>query len=157
MIRKGIFNLLIVATILTMVMGVLSYIATTAWPALMTALMSKAGHPLRGYRVEFGFGDRLYVLQARRGRACLYQIMPYNQFRPTSIETFIMFVKVTPRFSILLIVALLATYPVFVFTYGTLHRRRRKHRRRKGLCVKCGYNLTGNTTGICSECGNRLE
>ena len=26
-------------------------------------------------------------------------------------------------------------------------------RRKHGLCVRCGYNLTGNTSGICSECG----
>ena len=62
MIRKGIINLLIVAAILSLVMGVLSYIPTTAWPAPMTALMSKGGFPLPGYRVKFGFGDRLYVL-----------------------------------------------------------------------------------------------
>ena len=23
----------------------------------------------------------------------------------------------------------------------------------KGVCLSCGYNLTGNTTGICPECG----
>ena len=45
---------------------------------------------------------------------------------------------------------LFATYPTIVFIRGPLRRYRR---RRKGLCVKCGYNLTGNTTGICSECG----
>jgi len=45
---------------------------------------------------------------------------------------------------------LFATYPTIAFIRGPLRRYRR---RRKGLCVKCGYNLTGNTTGICSECG----
>ena len=27
---------------------------------------------------------------------------------------------------------------------------------KKGLCQKCGYNLTGNVTGICSECGEKI-
>lgn len=28
------------------------------------------------------------------------------------------------------------------------------HRRvREGLCVRCGYNLTGNVSGVCPECG----
>ena len=28
------------------------------------------------------------------------------------------------------------------------------HRKpRKGFCEKCGHNLTGNTSGICPECG----
>lgn len=34
-----------------------------------------------------------------------------------------------------------------------LHRRKLKHLRERGLCVRCGYNLTGNTTGTCPECG----
>lgn len=34
---------------------------------------------------------------------------------------------------------------------------RRNRRRRRGLCVKCAYNLTGNTTGVCPECGTKCE
>jgi 4-amino-4-deoxy-L-arabinose transferase-like glycosyltransferase len=45
---------------------------------------------------------------------------------------------------------LFATYPTIAFIRGPL-RRRRRHR--KGLCVKCGYNLTGNVSGLCPECG----
>ena len=26
-------------------------------------------------------------------------------------------------------------------------------RRRRGQCVRCGYDLTGNTSGTCPECG----
>lgn len=29
----------------------------------------------------------------------------------------------------------------------------RYSRRRRNCCVHCGYNLTGNVSGICSECG----
>jgi hypothetical protein len=32
-------------------------------------------------------------------------------------------------------------------------RRQRDFRRRAGLCVYCAYNLTGNVSGICPECG----
>jgi len=31
--------------------------------------------------------------------------------------------------------------------------RRRRLRRGQPLCLSCGYNLTGNTSGICPECG----
>ena len=31
------------------------------------------------------------------------------------------------------------------------HRDRRKIR--PGCCLRCGYDLTGNTSGVCSECG----
>ncbi len=33
---------------------------------------------------------------------------------------------------------------------------RRHRRRKKGLCLKCGYNLTGNVSGICPECGEKI-
>ena len=29
---------------------------------------------------------------------------------------------------------------------------RRERRRTEGYCVECGYDLTGNVTGICPEC-----
>ena len=32
------------------------------------------------------------------------------------------------------------------------HRRARKPA--PGACRKCGYDLTGNVTGVCPECGN---
>lgn len=41
-------------------------------------------------------------------------------------------------------VALLCLYPW----------ARRRLRAAQGLCVKCGYNLTGNVSGRCSECGS---
>ena len=50
--------------------------------------------------------------------------------------------------------ALFATYPTVAFIRGPARRWRR---RRKGLCLKCGYNLTGNVSGICPECGTRIE
>lgn len=45
---------------------------------------------------------------------------------------------------------LFASYPTLAFVRGPLCRWRR---RRKGLCLKCGYNLTGNVSGMCPECG----
>ena len=35
-------------------------------------------------------------------------------------------------------------------------RKRAWPRRRGTLCIRCGYNLTGNTSGVCPECGTRL-
>lgn len=40
-----------------------------------------------------------------------------------------------------------------VFARGILHWRRHERRLRKGLCPGCGYDLTGNESGICPECG----
>jgi hypothetical protein len=49
-----------------------------------------------------------------------------------------------------LLFALWSSYPIVAFVRGPVRRWRR---RRRGLCVKCGYNLTGNVSGICPECG----
>lgn len=49
---------------------------------------------------------------------------------------------------------LLATYPTFAFIRGPL---RRYHRRRKGLCAECGYNLTGLTEQRCPECATEFQ
>ena len=33
---------------------------------------------------------------------------------------------------------------------------RRKRARRTGLCPRCRYNLTGNVSGTCPECGTQV-
>lgn len=45
-------------------------------------------------------------------------------------------------------------YPTIAFILGPLRRWRR---RKRGECLNCGYNLTGNVTGVCSECGTKIE
>ena len=52
-----------------------------------------------------------------------------------------------------LVVAGFAAYPTISFIRGPLRRWRR---RRKGLCVKCRYDLTGNESGVCPECGDAI-
>jgi hypothetical protein len=49
---------------------------------------------------------------------------------------------------------ILGVFPAWAFVTGPLRRWRR---RRKGLCVRCGYNLTGNVSGVCPECGNEVD
>lgn len=40
-----------------------------------------------------------------------------------------------------------------LFLRQALLEEKREARRRSGLCVTCGYDLTGNITGRCPECG----
>jgi hypothetical protein len=47
----------------------------------------------------------------------------------------------------------LAAYPAFVLI-GWLRRSRDP---KEGHCRKCGYDLTGNVSGVCPECGKRIE
>jgi hypothetical protein len=53
-----------------------------------------------------------------------------------------------------LMVLVLAVYPFVTFLFGPL---RRAFRRLQGRCAVCGYNLTGNISGTCPECGERIE
>lgn len=47
---------------------------------------------------------------------------------------------------------LFSMYPTIAFVRGPYRRHRR---RKKGHCLKCGYDLTGNISGVCPECGER--
>ena len=48
-------------------------------------------------------------------------------------------------------IIILVTAPAPAFWLRDRITRRR--RMRTGLCRSCGYNLTGNTSGVCPECG----
>ena len=52
-----------------------------------------------------------------------------------------------------LLFLLFATYPTIAFIRGPLRRHRR---RRNGQCLRCGYSLEGNVTGVCPECGVKV-
>ena len=52
-----------------------------------------------------------------------------------------------------LIALLPGVYPTVLAFRGPLRRRRR---RKRGECVTCGYSLTGNVSGVCSECGEAM-
>lgn len=45
--------------------------------------------------------------------------------------------------------------PLLAVTSGFLWYRDRR-RIPRGHCQACGYNLTGNTSGVCPECGQRI-
>ncbi len=49
---------------------------------------------------------------------------------------------------------LFAAYPLFALNSNRL---RRLYRRLKGRCGNCNYNLTGNVSGVCPECGMKLR
>ena len=43
--------------------------------------------------------------------------------------------------------------------WSAMRLRRKKRERRQileGHCRECGYNLTGNTSGVCPECGTKI-
>src|SRR5438105_3452686 len=36
-------------------------------------------------------------------------------------------------------------------------RQNAERSRREGVCVCCGYSLTGNVSGVCPECGIKIQ
>jgi len=58
------------------------------------------------------------------------------------------------RTPVYLPVALLLGYPLF----GVVRDRWREFRRpKRGFCQSCGYDLTGNASGTCPECGGDVR
>lgn len=55
--------------------------------------------------------------------------------------------------SLWLMFIIFALYPVAVFVRGPIRRHRR---RKRGLCLTCGYDLTGNESDRCPECGKSV-
>lgn len=43
------------------------------------------------------------------------------------------------------------------FWYVYVPYRRHMRRKRLGQCLSCGYDLTGNESGVCPECGTKVE
>ncbi|MGD8451537.1 MAG: hypothetical protein PVJ57_06935 [Phycisphaerae bacterium] len=48
---------------------------------------------------------------------------------------------------------------VWIWMCSRVFRKARLRRERawQGHCVNCGYNLTGNTSGVCPECGTAVQ
>lgn len=53
----------------------------------------------------------------------------------------------------LLVIFILGSYLAFVVAARHLQIQRRK---RRNQCVDCAYDLTGNESGVCPECGERI-
>lgn len=64
------------------------------------------------------------------------------------------------RFPTWFLFMLFAPYPTIAFVRGPFRRLcwrySRRYRRERGLCERCAYDLTGNTSGVCPECGTKI-
>jgi hypothetical protein len=86
------------------------------------------------------------------GRRCMTEETPPPYGHPEELEgppAPKTFVRVSVRFPLWPLPLLFAIYPTIVLIRGPLRRRRR---RKRGLCIRCGYDLTGNVSGVCPEC-----
>ncbi len=85
------------------------------------------------------------------GRGMYADFRSFNPSPPVAMQN-VRFTRIDV--TMWLVIPLAAIYPIIAFIRAPY--RRRALRRRKGLCVNCGYDLTGNVSGICPECGEKL-
>ena len=57
-------------------------------------------------------------------------------------------------FPVWMLAALFISYPATSIVCSLVRRHRRS---RHGLCTRCAYDLTGNTSGTCPECGTKIS
>lgn len=64
----------------------------------------------------------------------------------------------TPRYLSRWVILGVGVGMAVVIAFNPIHRRMRRRRwKRRGLCLDCGYDLTGNESGRCSECGTACQ
>ncbi len=125
---------------------------------------------------ERAHGNRWLCVYARRGRFSIeytatvdtsvevepsqvIRVPGFRAFRTTLLppkivgEVRTQYIRYGARVSLWLTLLLSGTYPLIAFIRGPLRRWRR---RRKGLCIVCGYDLTGNESGVCPECESEV-
>jgi hypothetical protein len=57
----------------------------------------------------------------------------------------------------LLFSAALVVVVCLILPFYLLRSRRQHERELRGECQACGYNLTGNVSGVCPECGTPIK
>jgi hypothetical protein len=94
---------------------------------------ARLGRFLRGARYNI-IQSALIFLMAARVAECIYKEWPFKEI----------------AINALVLCALI--YQVV----ATGRAKSKIDRLLRGFCVTCGYNLTGNTSGTCPECGNEI-
>ena len=112
-------------------------------------------HGLEGVRMPDGgfrgIGGKLFNSSHAR-MTTMTAGFGFGRSPPGDTQYAFMFMLMFPFWAVVLLTAVLPALWVILW------RRRRAVRRRAqaGLCGKCGYDLTGNTTGVCPECGTAV-
>lgn len=92
--------------------------------------------------------DRTYVFEFDQWPGKKLMPMRLVTISPWPVTTFMV-----TRFPLWIIILMFSIYPFVILLSAILRIWRRRRFRRAGRCVSCGYNLTGNMSGLCPECG----
>lgn len=107
--------------------------------------LPEISHNFGGFRVQLN--SQAYV---ERGYVDTGNLTLEEDYIPTSTQRFHLYLY-APLWAL---ITVLGVYPTVAFIRGPVRRWRR---RKKGACLKCAYDLTGNVTGVCPECGTAIS
>ena len=112
--------------------------------------------PIYTFEIPTNLADGFSKFSCDAGTLCDGFPQPwYNAFEPSLTRptptSWNLYIQIRPW----LFVLLGLIYPLYVFAVLPFVIRGR--RKRKGLCIHCAYDLTGNTSGVCPECGKGVN
>lgn len=93
----------------------------------------------------------------RRSQRVILRIALLAGPSPVMLAAVVVVQMLLPRWAELPTLTVLAAAVVWGTDWFVRARpaRIRRGRRERGECLHCGYNLTGNVSGACPECGER--
>lgn len=130
-----------------------------AWPVMFERFQDADDCTAVAIFLVFGFGFALNCLSSPGGRVIgwLFTLI-IGWLLVMFVCRWLLVWSVTPTYAVLSRMhwgATVAFVTIWTPTLVLLDRRVRKRlREQRGCCPVCNYNLTGNLSGVCPECGN---
>jgi hypothetical protein len=148
--RQTYLTALFVSAVLLVAVGVGSLWTRVGWDGLISD-----GHWARfrtqGGNVEFAYARSATLTRPTYAVTLLRGRLGVLSFGTGSQRSWRWAAVTTPLW---VIVALLLVHPAVAFVLGPVRRR---YRYQRNQCIRCGYDLKGNVSGRCPECGDASE
>ncbi len=161
---KVLIAVLTLGALATVLLGGVSFVVKVRWALAegrnAASIMFKGGRLYIGY---FGDGGWTYDSHPYTSDSNEYKDLRFREFAGFGMYAY----SYTARHALVAqperhrYIELPLWFPFVLFSAYPIVRFMRflrgDVRTEKGLCHECGYDLTGNVTGVCSECGTRIR
>jgi hypothetical protein len=166
MIRKAVIMVLTLAAVGTGVLSLSSMVAPLIWESTSASQWSCVCVNKTQLTITQSLAnDPVLLRDLADGRKWQLRQYAYPEFhviwrKKTYVGSDSYLVKYTDKtcIAVPLLLPFLAfsLYPTIVLAKSS-RRWRQMRRRKRGLCIACGYDLTGNTSGVCPGCGTEFD